>query len=290
MPSKTAESYRRLLTRRLHRRPLLPFLLAATLAVEVVLLVADLKFDRLEDDFSLTVFAIFGYRFGQLGLVSLWLVSSRRGWFGRLVVAAAVVAWIARSLESDDPFNSFADWATLLGATLLMQTIFCFLVVLREFWSRGDRLMRERRQFSVGGLLLAMTVSAAAAAASRGVVWRLFVDWNIVFLACCEATFPAMLWWALARTRRRWFAVLVTFPLLLLGYSLSLSFVFEEGSPSLEWTVYIAAQGAVILLWVLALRSQRQPITEEHGEREELTLLTSEDSDISPASSIDLHG
>lgn len=74
--------YRRLWRRRLRRRPLLPFLLAATLAVDLAIWFSGGEFDNPYTG---------GFIGGQIALLGVWVTHHRRGALARIVVALAVL-------------------------------------------------------------------------------------------------------------------------------------------------------------------------------------------------------
>lgn len=170
------ERYRRLWRRRLHRRPLLPFLLAATLAVDGLKAAVPLG----SPNEGLSNFAL-GLTIGQIGLLALWVVSRRFGVANRLGMAVlGMMALIAIVLSPND-LDEF-DAVVAFGALALVASLAVCAGVkaVAAVWKRSAIRRRRRTRFSMGFLVGAMLVLPPAVLITRMDAWDWMLDGDML--------------------------------------------------------------------------------------------------------------
>lgn len=169
-----ADRYRRLLQRRLRRRPLLAFLLAATVAVDAAILATTLEAGVLRG-------LVAGFITAQIGLLAIWLAAGRRLFFPRLVACfagIALLAWLVLHTTEDSSTidNAPGDVVAVVVALFAVDLIGASVVALAaRRWSPTVG-RRSRGRFSIGHLLGATLATALLAVAVR------LGDWRYVFV------------------------------------------------------------------------------------------------------------
>ncbi|MEM6655382.1 MAG: hypothetical protein AAF596_06225, partial [Planctomycetota bacterium] len=240
---------RRRLVVTLRRRPLLPFLLAATLAVDCVLLaVADLGVGAFHISFA----------FAQLGLLGLWAGQLRRRWKARSLgaIVAAVVA--------SSSFASFEGVNEMFTIYLGFFAAVCFMTVATQYVARV-RTTRDGHstpdgrgeapplRFSIAGVLTATTIVAVLASLLRFIDVPLFPLWTAA--VCLPlAVLPVIT----LRLLRRWrYSSVSAGAVMAVSFACGLCFVLLSGGPgggSTPWLMATFMQGGVYLVWLFALR------------------------------------
>ncbi|MEM6328627.1 MAG: hypothetical protein AAF790_00105 [Planctomycetota bacterium] len=257
MLDKTAQLWRRFLARRFRRRPLLPFLLAATLAV------GSAVFGNKPDlaawsthgaAWPAFVFALLGFVFGVQGLLAIWLLSARRGWLPRSVLAAGYLPLMGWYIADDRPL---AQWITFCAA------LFCGQVL----WVAATRVMTRNRRsrnalappvfrFKVATVLVLMIVLACILAAARGASWLLLGYGVLPWLLAVELYFPAVLLLIVSLGGRSARLAAVVLLIALAGYTAALSLIFDEGWFPINALCWNLSQAGVTLVWLLGVRSK----------------------------------
>lgn len=261
MFSKSYQRYRRLIQRRLRRRPLLPFLLAATAAVGCVLPFAPRGVTSPIDVWdSLASYGALGFLIGLQGLAAIWLVSALRSWVVRLAAAGAVIASFAWFVGRADRFE-FASWASFFSVALAMQCVFVLLVKMALRWWRPRRgLSRRRLRFSMAGVLALMTAVAILAALGRQARGGVLEHPGPLLLLVAESTLPAILFLIVSLCRKTWLALLVVTLFVIPPYTYWLVGVAPSDPVLITWGPYLLTQVTVTLTWLLGLRVRRQPV------------------------------
>ncbi len=158
MFSKSYHRWRRLIARGIRQRPLTPFLLAATVALNLMLVT---KGGDLDDDFGLTTMV------AQLGLLAIWAGQLRRYWAVRLFLAAIGVVALA-FVWALGVQHALSEILTVFACYTLAVTglnALCRLIG-RLLTKRSDG-HRHKFRFSIGGVLALTTTTAIAAT-----LWR----------------------------------------------------------------------------------------------------------------------
>lgn len=247
--------YRRLLQRRLRRRPLLPFLLAATVAVDVAVVASRQDFMGAQTYWGLIVL---GMVIGQVGLLGVWVASAWQGIVLRLGIAVLASQIIAIVLAN--PLHKFQlegfPFASAFLLSLLAGTIVTMIAL--EFFVGCFKQRRPRFSiaYSVGTLLLLTTVVAIVASLSKQGDWSFFLNQTIVARLSIVAIVPAALWFACKQSRLWCTAIsVVVTPVLASFLSCWLAPVFQYGM--LDIASFYIGTTTIILIWLLALRSRR---------------------------------
>lgn len=258
------EKYRRLWRRRLRRRPLLPFLLAATLAVDV-LIAASIDFRR----DTLATVAGCGFLLAQVGLMAAWSLHSPRWVAQRLLIGLGVSVVLGWWFLGNDADN--LDWFV----TFVLAIDVLILSVLFRF-RRKNLLQPRLGRYGIGGLLSWTTIAAVAIAALRSVDWsqtaevlQLHEVWSGVFL---DAFIIALTLTVASRGRSSLSTVvlvgvvstLLLFGRLALSRIVQMGVVYYMNRDLVESAhIYIAATTiyqltfvATLLVWVLGVRFQ----------------------------------
>lgn len=254
---KSLQRWRRLIARRLRRRPLLPFLLVATLAINPVLSIVWQSAAGFSYEAVATAFACVGCWSGQIGLLAAWLVSARRNWWGRLATGLGALLLLDVTLTQEP--DSLATAATLTVAFFALQTALCLaprLVAGR--WARRPTDLRRRVHYSIGDVIVLMTVASAAAAGARFASWEAFDDEGAVFVLLPLAT--ATTAYAIALSLRNALAASAV----CLGVSLAIAYgsKFVAGDPSQVWVnlAFFVPQATIILVWMYGVRVRRRRV------------------------------
>lgn len=182
--------WRRLWRRRLRRRPLLPFLLAAALAVDAVVLFG------LHNAPSPGAYSwwtlLLGVMMGQANLLGFWVGVSRRGVILRSIVAFLGVGGLAALVErvAPDPPGIFVAFlmVSLAASAMIGGVVHWFALALRQ----GLR-PRGRRRYTIGLLLLLMTVVPLIALVAREGRWNVLLEWRVAGPALLETSLVTVL-------------------------------------------------------------------------------------------------
>jgi len=212
------EKYRRLWRRRLRRRPLLPFLLAATVAVDVLIAASiDVRKD------TLATITGFSFLLAQVGLIAAWSLHTTRWVAQRLLIALGVSVVLGWWFFTNDSDNLLWFVTFVLAADVLVLSVW--------HWSRRHKLLRsKRRRYGIGGLLAWTTIAAVLLAALRS------VDWTQTA--------------AVLREHEVWSGVLID------GMILTLCFAAASRGWSSTSTFFVVAAGGSLLLIVRLALSQ----------------------------------
>ncbi|TWT90976.1 hypothetical protein Mal64_13750 [Pseudobythopirellula maris] len=242
---------RRTLPERLGRRPLTPFLLAATVALDLVLVVLGLNAET--DD--RTVYT--GPLVAQVGLLAVWASSRRRGALVRFTLAAVgVVALTVLTIALHE-----GDFVALYGTWLGADFALAFLGCVAVRWVLGSGSRRRRmappRQFSIAGVLVVTTLTAVGASlASRNVFGIVLGDLELLSVIATEAAMPPLCLALALRLRNPLVALLAMvgmIAVLVLGCGLVIS------APTNGWRVpllYFAGQTVFLAAWLLGVRER----------------------------------
>lgn len=263
--------WRRLWRRRLRRRPLLPFLLAATLAVDMLIAAS---IDARRD--TLATVVGFSFLLAQVGLIAAWSLHTPRWVAQRLLLALGVSVVLGWWFFTNDTDNLLWYATFVLAADVF--------VLSGYHWFRSRKLLRpKRRRYGIGGLMAWTTIAAVSISALRSVDWsqtfavlQQHEVWSGVFL---DAFIVAL---TIAVASRRWstaatiIVVVATGAVLLIGrlaisrivqmgvvYYMSQQYVDAAHEHIATTLYYQATFVATLLIWALGIRylpsSLRQP-------------------------------
>lgn len=178
------EKYRRLWRRRLRRRPLLPFLLAAFAAADV----AVLRFaESSRSDFAeLSLLAMLG---AQLGLLAIWTTHSMRGWAPRAAISTGLLMMAVSWVEQPDEDQ-------YIRAVIFPTFAVTALGVIISRWMASSHLRRNviaarKRKFGIATVLWVTLVVALLIAVLRNADWSVLANPLTLILAVVEAA-PAI--------------------------------------------------------------------------------------------------
>ena len=141
---------RRQLALTLRRRPLAPFLLAATVAFGFATAISS----------DQTIWG--SYAYGIAGLLGLWASQLRRGWIARLLIAGGATTATAFIGLLRNSHSQFSRSLTILLLYMAMVTLACAVIrILISLRQPRDGTGRSKPvRFSVMGLLAIMTFVA----------------------------------------------------------------------------------------------------------------------------------
>lgn len=183
-----APRYRRLWKRRLRRRPLLPFLLAAAAAVD-----AALPYVEFDSPLVSSILA------AQLGLLGVWITSARRGAVPRASVALLiVVAGLAisgnlamGSSENRQVGPLSVDYVGITTAVILASfgamTAGAGLAQWAARRFRDGRLPARRRRFRIDALLWITSLTAMLIAFGLAADWAILTESIVLGVISTEA-------------------------------------------------------------------------------------------------------
>ncbi|MEQ8847142.1 hypothetical protein [Botrimarina sp.] len=170
------ERYRRLWRRRVRRRPLVPLLIAATVAVNAVIAVTPLG----DPESSWRSFLI-GVSIGQVGLLGAWIPSRRVGVLIRIAVSVplGVIAIVLMLLPSD--LGQADELLPFAGIVLAAAAAACGLIeAAHAAWKpRGLRRVR-RKGFSMAVLVGAMLVAPPLVLVPSLDAWKYLITWEVL--------------------------------------------------------------------------------------------------------------
>lgn len=267
------ERYRRLWCRRLRRRPLLPFLVAATVAVDVV--IEGIWFRDVSDS---VIAASYGLLDAQLMLVAIYLAAGTAPLIVRLTLAI-----LAASLFGLIDRNPTHETALLAYSVLLVEAAACAVVV----WFLPRKKRRRPPRTRIASLLLWSVVVAIVCVWLRGSAGSELAsaaaDRSVWIAVGGQALIAATALLASRLIRSDWLACglvgLIVLKLAVIDSLTTLSTTFGEALS------YRGAAAAGVMLWLLALRlERREPTTTPKKRPSEASPAAS------PPSSIDLRG
>lgn len=174
------EKYRRLWRRRLRRRPLLPFLLAAMLAVDAVLLTLPDKWRS--DQVDLATISVLG---AQLSLLAIWTTHSIRQWLPRLCIAIGLILAVTAQVDRSDAGSYVRP--VILGIFASSSTgLLCLRVALVSRLAKSRLRWRHRRQLGIATILWMTLAVAMLIAALREAQWQVLLDPLTLILSLIE--------------------------------------------------------------------------------------------------------
>ncbi|TWT46437.1 hypothetical protein [Botrimarina hoheduenensis] len=241
-----AARYRRLWKRRFRRRPLLPFLLAATLAIDLALTAADIHQNLYAAAFFLA----------QMSLLAMWVVSATRG-----VVLRGAVTITALVLLIELFFRISDQTDAVLGPALLgvmaSKLLTAGLVSVVHRATCPTLTPRPRLRFSMGTLLVSVFCVALVSNAVRNGDWSAMSDKSFLQLVGGEAIvvlIMASLHYLFRRRRRTWFLVGLPAACLLMAVTAPLNLYTQQV------LVYSCAQALVMGIWLASIRVARRDV------------------------------
>ncbi|QDV76001.1 hypothetical protein K2D_42260 [Planctomycetes bacterium K2D] len=176
--------WRRLWRRRLKRRPLLPFLLAAFVAADI----AVLRFaESSRSDFAeLSLLAMLG---AQLGLLAIWTTHSMRGWAPRVAISTGLLMTAVSLVEQPDEDQ-------YIRAVIFPTFAVTALGVIFSRWIASSHQRRKviavrKRKFGIATVLWITLVVALLIAVLRNAGWSVLAYPLTLILAVVEAA-PAV--------------------------------------------------------------------------------------------------
>lgn len=238
MPTPSDRRCRRWIGVHFRRRPLLPFLLAATAMLNLAMLLRD------TGDLALSA------SIAECGLIGLWAGRLRGGWPMRLVLAPFGVFALAIMFAVTDR-KAVGEVATVLGLyTVVIAAISVGVQV-------ATRLVRRRFgevRFSLGGMLLGMTITACLVALLK------FADFpgdDPIEMAIGFGSLGLLPLLAGAVAERVEDSLAAAAGIFLATFFAAICFYVGMGSgPSGEWVPLIFSQGVIIGVWLLGVRSR----------------------------------
>lgn len=286
------EKYRRLWRRRLRRRPLLPFLLAATLAVDVLLMFSPAM---RSGDGTFIANAGYGVLLAQIGLAAIWAVHTSRFIPQRLVIAALWAIAVGEGFFAipGDDFSWFAIITLIVDAVVYL--------VAKRIWKKPG-LQSATLRFGIGNLLAWTTIAVVGISALRSVDWALVAKILLESEAWVGMLADAFLLagTAIVVSRRRSIpstvAIVAIGSFLLLMSRIVVSRLvkiailyftshFEIHGAQyylVESAIYVSAFAATLLIWLLGLRhSLRDNIQQKQSSVESVTTQKFEPIDLS---------
>jgi hypothetical protein len=207
------EKYRRLWRRRLRRRPLLPFLLAATLAIDLVLHFVPIDWEKE----SLGGAVLLGFLAHQLGLLGTWITHARRGLLSRLGMSVVLLTLALLSMGSipfRDPSNAkgVIEFFELVSSGIVQAIV--FITMFASAIATGSvqfahRLLDRRlanhsnRRFTIASLLWITLVITLLLGFGRYAAWDSFSQISVVLFVLADA-FAVAVVVALAKRFQQW--------------------------------------------------------------------------------------
>jgi hypothetical protein len=175
------EKWRRLWRRRLRRRPLLPFMLAAFLAVDAAF--CAVVFSEWQGDAG---YFLLGLVFGQVPLIGAWVASRRFGIALRMVWGVLLTAIIASPFVLASP-DEVGLYIAFFSAYLALVTVVAGVLELRRSARQQGLKRRSRFQFTIGLLVGAMTAAPLTIIAVTNGEWWALYDFDVVMAFVAEA-------------------------------------------------------------------------------------------------------
>jgi hypothetical protein len=265
------EKYRRLWRRRLRRRPLLPFLLAAFVAVDMSLFCFD---SSPEPEGYLLVLSV-GFLLGQVALLGAWVASRRFGIATRLTWSALITAAISMPVVLTASDSTSVYLAVLL-AYLAMSIAIASVVEFLAGFRRGGLRRRLRYQFTIGLLVGITTATPLAIWAVKYGQWSTMADSAVVASFLIEAMVLGTLL-ALNAFIKRTSYLSISYAVVALGFLTYGYFTSEATVPALSVSYflgYLLAVGGGMLV----VRWRRQTTDRPRLERLTAPLHVSADS------------
>jgi hypothetical protein len=174
------EKWRRLWRRRLRRRPLLPFLLAAFLAVDAVLLTLPDKWRS--DQIDLATISVLG---AQLSLLAIWTTHSRRQWLPRLCITVGLILAVTTQVDRSDA-GSYVRPVIFVIFAFSSTGLLCLRAVLGSRLAKSRLRWRHRKQLGIATILWMTLAVAMLIAALREAQWQVLLDPLTLILSLIE--------------------------------------------------------------------------------------------------------
>lgn len=239
------QRYRRLWRRRLRRRPLLPFLLAATVAVDLV--IASLWFAKAPDSVMLTALGVLD---AHLLLAAIYLAAGEGPLIARFFVALAAASAYG-VLEG----NPTSETGFLALSQLLIEAAACALVlaILPGRRRRGRRRTRilALLGWSTAAAIVSLWVRESPIESLSPIVQNPGLWFQVLSQALLGAT-------ALAAVRLiRDDAIACAVVAVVVAKIVAVE-TLAFGAPLADSMVFRTAAAAGVMLWLLGLRFERQ--------------------------------
>ena len=250
--------HRRLLRRRFYRRPLLPFLLAATLALD--LMIAMLPVDLFQGEATITTLAT-GLIVGQIGLLALWVVSYRTAWRSRLcltlLLLAALAGILQRTVQTTLDIALSYSVVAFAGALITCGAVHWFLA-----WRHGLRSIPRHWRFNIASMIAATTLIALIAVIIRYGNWTIMSDNGVLILVAIESFLPAIVYLLVVATRSIAKGLLILLALVAIGaFGLAVAPQYDTflSWAQLLWVFYFhcVCVAGMIATWLLCLSVRR---------------------------------
>lgn len=240
---------RRFLTATLTRRPLLPFLLAATLTLHLVLAVRTAGRQ-----------AAIGVLFAEFGLLGVWAGGLRCGWRRRLAMAAAAglgLCCLSASMGRSPPFAELMSVLFAYAAGVGVVTALSRLAG-RMLWHRGTLSPTGPTQFSIWGILSTTTGVALLFTLVR------FMDFPggdpvEMVLGCGALGLLPVTVAEIVRRVRPWLVAMGATLLASLACWGMFAAAVLPRSQREEWLVIVLLHGLFYAVWMLGVRCRLQP-------------------------------
>ncbi len=172
--------YRRLWKRRLRRRPLLPFLLAAAITCHLLVFLVDWEGESIS-----APYAVIGLLFGLIHLLGVWVSSRRHGVFMRstwaLLATCGTIGLLSWALP-DPPGAVLAIGVVVL----VLATAVSALLQAIAFRYREGMARRYQLRYSIGLLLAATTATPFLLWGMRSGRWQVLLDASVFCLVLLE--------------------------------------------------------------------------------------------------------
>lgn len=174
------QRYRRLWQRRLRRRPLLPFLIAATVAVDLVIAT---------EGFGPEAHGVFasGFLAAQVSLLAIWVTHSPRGLLTRAAIAllVSVLCGVGVTYSTSDPHYGVKELLVIFtGVCVLLVSTSCLTAGVVGVVSRRltPKKLRAKQRLTIAGILKLTFLSALLLATFREAEAAVFADPLVVGL------------------------------------------------------------------------------------------------------------
>lgn len=238
------ESYRRLWRRRLRRRPLLPFLLAAVFAVDAVIALQGLETSELGS----------GFLAAQISLLAIWITHTSRGLLLRTVIAfiVSVLVGVGTAYSPSDTFYGPQELFAIFAAvvSLLVSTSSATAAIVRTASRRlRPAKLQAKRRVTIAGILTLTFFVAILLATFREARLSVITDPLVVGLIVAGVLPTLWITAVFAFTTRGWprtvlavaIPLAVTLPLLVTGAGKELSVFLSQ--------TFFTGAGVTLLDW-----------------------------------------
>ena len=252
-----SERQHRVFSRRWRRRPLLPFLIASTAAVDLAAAFTP-EVQNSGDAGALLGLCLLGLVVGQIGLLAIWVASYRSGIATRLCVALPMLVVLALLLRR--PLGLGVQvLGTYAGLSFATTLITCSLVYWVHGRTRKGIKKTRSPRFTIGWLIALTTATALVLVGARLLDWELLSESQVLVSVALESLVPAAVLAVVLFAGRVTTALYVLLTLVALGAFLAAA--SATATAGVGWALYLHCLGQVIVVavWLLGLQARRSP-------------------------------